>query len=198
MKNLTIPTDFFNDERIIAISSEFGIEGELSAIKLLCEIYRNGYYLEWNTLKQNFYARTFGIATDVLCRIVNRLAEYGFFNRHMLEKESILTNEDAQRRYFRPKSRRRDISNIPYLIITLVQSEDTVKEKNISTQEAGSIAINHDEDQVSSRAINESSNPVISANPNGNAPITKQPREQMRPNKIHGIKIKYVDRRKRR
>lgn len=125
MRNITISTKFFDDERIIAISGEFGIAGELCAIKLLCEIRKNGYYLEWTTLKQNFLARTFGVNADVLRAIVNRLAEYGFFSREMLEKEAVLTTEELQRVYFRPKSRRRDISNIPYLIVELVQSEET-------------------------------------------------------------------------
>ena len=123
MKNITISTKFFDDERIIAISGEFGITGEICAIKLLCEIRKNGYYLEWTTLKQNFLARTFGVNPDELRQIVNRLAEYGFFSREMLEKENVLTTEELQRIYFRPKSRRRDISNIPYLIVTLQPSE---------------------------------------------------------------------------
>ena len=42
--------DFFNDEKIVAISGEFGIKGEIVVIKLLCAIYRNGYFILWNDL----------------------------------------------------------------------------------------------------------------------------------------------------
>ena len=126
MKNITISTKFFDDERIVAISGEFGLIGEICVIKLLCEIRKNGYYLEWTTLKQNFLARTFGVTPDVLRAVVNRLAEYGFFSAKALKKYKVLTTEELQRVYFRPKSRRRDISNIPYLIIALQQAEPEV------------------------------------------------------------------------
>lgn len=127
MRNLTISTKFFEDERIIAISGEFGIAGELCALKLLCEIRKNGYYLKWDTLKQNFLARTFGVDPDTLRAIVDRLAEYGFFSLHALRMYKVLTTEELQRKYFRPKSRRRDIGGIPYLIVTLepAEPEDT-------------------------------------------------------------------------
>ena len=38
--------DFFDDEKIMAISGEFGIKGEITTVKLLCAIYRNGYFIE--------------------------------------------------------------------------------------------------------------------------------------------------------
>lgn len=134
MKNITIPTNFFHDERIVAIAGEFGACGQLATLQLLCEIYANGYFIEWNTLKQNYYARTMGVNPDELRAIVNRLAEYGVFSREMLEKECVLTSEDAQRRYFRPKTRRRDISNIPYLIITLQQAEPDCSKESVEVE----------------------------------------------------------------
>ena len=42
--------DFFDDEKIGAISGEFGIKGEITTVKLLCAIYRNGYFILWNDL----------------------------------------------------------------------------------------------------------------------------------------------------
>ena len=46
--------DFFSDEKIVVIAGEYGLKGELTAIKLLCAVYRNGYFAEWSkTLKYN-------------------------------------------------------------------------------------------------------------------------------------------------
>ncbi len=42
--------DIFEDEKIEAIAGEFGIKGELLVIKLLCAVYRKGYYVVWNDL----------------------------------------------------------------------------------------------------------------------------------------------------
>ena len=140
MRNISLPTNIFRDERIVAIAGEFGNTAQLVVIQLLCEIAAAGYFIEWNTLKQNFYARQFGIETPLLCAIVNRLAEYGYFSREMIEQDHVLTNEDAQRRYFRPRTRRRDISNIPHLIIPLVQwnpkEQPKAEEPKTSTEAA--------------------------------------------------------------
>ena len=121
MKNLSLPTNIFRDERIVAIAGEFGNAAQLVVVQLLCEIAAAGYFIEWNTLKQNFYARMFCMPTLELCAIVNRLADYGFFSKEMIEQDQVLTNEDCQRRYFRPRTRRRVITGIPHLIIPLVQ-----------------------------------------------------------------------------
>lgn len=201
MKNITISTKFFDDERIIAISGEFGIAGELCALKLLCEIRKNGYFLEWSTLKQNFLARTFGVDTDTLRAIVNRLAEYGFFSAAALKKHKVLTTEELQRVYFRPRTRRRDISNIPYLIITLEQwiPEET-KAKEVPTPKP--IDTSDKSEPSDKRESSCKSEPDIDSDKSGLVQQTAsatpvQNKSAIRlPNKLNGVKIKYVDRRK--
>lgn len=42
----------FEDEKIEAIAGEFGIKGELAVIKLLCAIYKKGYFILWDDLSQ--------------------------------------------------------------------------------------------------------------------------------------------------
>lgn len=37
--------DIFEDEKIEAISGEFGIKGEIIVVKLLCAIYKKGYFI---------------------------------------------------------------------------------------------------------------------------------------------------------
>ena len=155
MKNLSLPTNIFSDERIVAIAGEFGNTAQLVVIQLLCEIAVAGYFIEWNTLKQNYYARQFGIATPELCAIVNRLAEYGFFSKEMIEQDHVLTNEDAQRRYFRPRTRRRVITGIPHLIITLVQwiPEEPKAETTSAQTEAQPAPVQSSTDSQSAESV---------------------------------------------
>lgn len=155
MKNLTIPTNFFQDERIIAIAGEFGTAAQLVVVQLLCEISAAGYFIEWNTLKQNFYARKFALPTSELRAIVNRLAEYGYFSKEMLEQDHVLTNEDCQKRYFRPRTRRRVITGIPHLIITLVQWIPDEQPKTHAQAQAQSSAAS-----AQAQATNESAIPA--------------------------------------
>lgn len=39
--------DFFEDDKIELIEAEFGIKGSILAVKLLCKIYKEGYFYKW-------------------------------------------------------------------------------------------------------------------------------------------------------
>lgn len=109
--------DFFSDEKIAAISGEFGVKGEITAIKLLCAIYRNGYYIEWNDmLKMKLLKDLPGITEQLLDSIVSRLVRWGFFDGALFDSTAILTSEGIQRRYFAIAKRRRN-TEYPYVVI---------------------------------------------------------------------------------
>lgn len=76
--------DIFEDEKIEAISGEFGIKGEIVVIKLLCAIYKNGYFILWNDLIiAQMLKRLPGISKDLLNNIVERLVLWKFFNKDL-------------------------------------------------------------------------------------------------------------------
>ena len=76
-----LDVDFFDDEKITAISGEFGIKGEITVIRLLCAIYRNGYYIKWGDLLKFKLAKSCpGLSAELIESIVNRLIRWGFFD----------------------------------------------------------------------------------------------------------------------
>ena len=92
--------DFFSDEKIATISGEFGIKGEIATIKLLCAVYRNGYFIEWSDmLKFKLLKELPGVSADLLDQIVNRLVKWGFFDKDLFDSALILTSKGIQRRY---------------------------------------------------------------------------------------------------
>ncbi len=92
--------DFFNDEKILTIAGEFGIKGEITTIKLLCAVYRNGYYIEWTEmLKFKLLKELPGVSADLLDQIIKRLVKWGFFDNGLFDSASILTSRGIQRRY---------------------------------------------------------------------------------------------------
>lgn len=95
-------TDFFSDEKIVCIAGEFGVKGEMVAIRLLCEIYRsNGYFIKWDdALLYKLSKDITGASADLVRNVVRSLARWGFFNKDLLDSESILTSLAIQRRYF--------------------------------------------------------------------------------------------------
>lgn len=112
--------DFFEDEKIGAISGEFGIKGEITAIKLLCAVYRNGYFAVWNEpLKIKLLKSLPGINAELLEQIVNRLVRWGFFDSSCFNSDKILTSEGIQKRYFQISKRRKLKEEYPYLLINV-------------------------------------------------------------------------------
>lgn len=134
--------DFFDDEKIGAISGEFGIKGEITAIKLLCAVYRNGYFIAWNEpLKMKLLKSLPGISSELLEQIVNRLVRWGFFDSSCFGLDKILTSEGIQKRYFSAIKRRKPKEEYPYLLINVDNNPINVFNNDInvckSTQRKG-------------------------------------------------------------
>lgn len=114
-------TDFFEDEKIVALSSEFGIKGEITAVKLLCEVYRNGYYLLWSEpVRIKLLSKLKGISSCLLDDIVRRLIKWGFFDKAMFESAMVLTSRGIQTRYF--SSYKRHSGKLPYLLVNVAKT----------------------------------------------------------------------------
>lgn len=114
--------DFFDDEKIIAISGEFGIKGEITVIRLLCAIYRNGYYIKWDDLLKFKLAKSCpGLSAELVESIVYRLVRWGFFDKSLFDSVKVLTSRGIQRRYFEAAKRRLkvDEKSPPYLLINV-------------------------------------------------------------------------------
>lgn len=115
--------DFFEDEKIAAISGEFNIKGEITVIKLLCAIYRNGYFIVWSDmLKMKLLKDLPGVSADLLDCIVNRLVRWEFFDKALFNSEKILTSKGIQSRYFQAAKRRKLDEITPHLLITIPTS----------------------------------------------------------------------------
>lgn len=113
-----LDVDIFDDEKMVAISGEFGIKGEITVIKLLCAIYKNGYFVMWNDLFKFKLARTLpGMSPELIESIVNRLVLWGFFDKALFDSVEVLTSRGIQKRYFEASRRRKITGDLPYLLI---------------------------------------------------------------------------------
>lgn len=107
--------DFFDDEKIVAIAGEFGLKGEITAIKLLCAVYRNGYFIEWSEmLKMKMLRSLPGISTELLDQIVNRLVKWDFFDKGLFDSVRVLTSKGIQRRFLSISRKRLKMDKYPY------------------------------------------------------------------------------------
>ena len=126
--------DFFDDEKIVAIAGEFGLKGEITAIKLLCAVYRNGYFIEWSEmLKMKMLRSLPGISLELLEQIVNRLVKWGFFDKNLFDSVRILTSKGIQRRFLNSSRKRIKMAEYHYWLIPAeemgVSAPETTHEK---------------------------------------------------------------------
>ncbi|MBD5309058.1 MAG: DUF4373 domain-containing protein [Bacteroides sp.] len=149
--------DFFSDEKVVCIGGEFGVKGELTMIRLLCAVYRNGYFVLWNdNLKYKLKREMDGVSVELLEQIVQALVRRGFFDESLFDSESVLTSEGIQRRYFEAARFRQRDQDLPYLLIkprrnytkTNISQWETPVSQQLSTQiKRNKIKISSDEDK---------------------------------------------------
>lgn len=114
-----LDVDFFADEKIAAISGEFGIKGDITVIKLLCAVYRNGYFILWNEpLKYKMLRDLPGISPELLDQIINRLVKWGFFDEALFNSVKVLTSRGIQKRFFAITRRRNTGAELPYILVS--------------------------------------------------------------------------------
>ena len=122
--------DFFEDEKIEFVTARFGEKGGLITIKLLCNIYRNGYSIEWNEDKATIFAKRAGnnISPPLVNDVVEELVKRGFFDKSIFNSFDILTSRGIQKRYLQAITERKEVE-LREDIWLLDFPEDTKKTK---------------------------------------------------------------------
>lgn len=133
-----LDVDVFEDEKIEAIAGEFGLKGEIAVIKLLCAIYKKGYFILWNDLTQaTLLKRLPGVSKEMLNQIVNRLVKWGFFDKQLFDSVEVLTSENIQATYFEATKRRKSPKPTKYVINSNINTQDERDNADINPQSKG-------------------------------------------------------------
>lgn len=159
-----LDVDVFEDEKIEAIAGEFGLKGEIAVIKLLCAIYKKGYFILWNDLTQaTLLKRLPGVSKEMLNQIVNRLVIWGFFDKKLFDSVEVLTSENIQATYFEATKRRKSPKPTKYVINVNNNTQDERDNADINPQSKGNKSKGNkskgNETRVSSSRSNVDLNP---------------------------------------
>ncbi len=143
--------DIFEDEKFFDLQNEYGPLGEVIYLRLLCMVYRSGYYYRFDSLEKlaamlirsigNRWARDKQTVIDVILF----LAKINLFSAELMQ-EHVITSRGIQERYLAATERRQtEISEYSLLEKTNVREgilgapEKTVSatETNVSATEIG-------------------------------------------------------------
>ncbi len=98
-----VDVDIFEDEKIQFVSAKYGALGEAITLRLLCKIYRNGYFLRFSNDDILLFAKNSGYSCHLstIKEIIDELVMRNFFDLDLFVKHNILTSKGIQRRYNR-------------------------------------------------------------------------------------------------
>lgn len=138
------PANFFDEEVMELLEAKYGMLASYIVLRLLCKIYKEGYYISWGKEQSLIFIRKIGggIKEDTMEKIVELLLEKGFFHKKTYDRYGVLTSKQIQKVWLEATVRRKiDFSQLPYLLDSKPkngkQKEDTNPENVdiLSTQE---------------------------------------------------------------
>lgn len=95
----SLDVDFFSDKKIKILKARYGADGITIYIYLLCEIYKNGYYLEVDDDFQFVISDDLNMNCDKVNQVLAFLLERSLFDRKLFQSDAVLTSAGIQRRF---------------------------------------------------------------------------------------------------
>ena len=112
--------NFMEENAMEVIEAKYGIKGSAIVLKLLCKIYKQGYYIRWDEEQCLIFANKAGreVQAEEVQGIIEILFIKGILNRNSYRENGILTSENIQKVWLEAtKRRKRELSELPYLIV---------------------------------------------------------------------------------
>ncbi len=91
--------DFFSDKKIKRLRARYGNDGVMVYIFILCEIYRNGYYIDYDDDLILDISDDLNITENATRQIVNYLLSRSLFDDKLAKSVKVLTAKSIQLRY---------------------------------------------------------------------------------------------------
>lgn len=157
-----LDVNFFENNKIAIIISDYGLEATAVVLKLFSQIYKSGYYMDWNEKIGKIFSASFHTKYSyaTIMNLVNSLVEEDIFNKRMYEEYHILTSEKIQNCYFSATVRRKKqkISNPEYLLIADMIPSSTTPNEHLdddSVDKNPKIACNFEQSKVDKSKVKD-------------------------------------------
>lgn len=150
-----LDVDMFDDLKIQLTAAKYGPISELTALKLLCLIYKNkGYYLDWNADQALLLAKSMAIKTTLIEEIITELVKRDFFDKGLFKSFSILTSHGIQTRYLAASERRKKVEIITEYLLADTRHYSRIK---IEFLDVNRHAVNADKNPIDAdiNAVND-------------------------------------------
>ena len=113
-----VGVNFMEENAMEVIEAKYGIKGSAIVLKLMCKIYKEGYYIRWDEEQCLIFANKAGreVQAEEVQGIIEILFTKGILDRNSYQENGILTSESIQKVWMEAtKRRKRELSELPYL-----------------------------------------------------------------------------------
>ena len=131
-----IGVNFMEENAMEVIEAKYGIKGSAIVLKLLCKIYKEGYYIRWDEEQCLIFANKAGreVQAAEVQGIIEILFIKGILDENSYQENGILTSESIQKVWLEAtKRRKRELSELPYLMVR--PEKENGKPDNASAQQ---------------------------------------------------------------
>lgn len=94
-----LDADFFSDKKIKILKARYGADGIAIYIYLLCEIYKNGFYIKVDDDFQYIMSDDLGMSVDKVKQVLTFLLERSLFDNKLFQSDAVLTSAGIQKRF---------------------------------------------------------------------------------------------------
>ncbi|MCE8622526.1 DUF4373 domain-containing protein [Bacteroides fragilis] len=138
-----VGVNFMEENAMEVIEAKYGIKGAAIVLKLLCKIYKEGYFIRWDEEQCLIFANKAGREVQVaeVQGIIEILFIKGILDRNSYLENGILTSANIQKVWMEAtKRRKRDLKALSYLLVkNLTLQEDEAPEGENVTVNPGNV-----------------------------------------------------------
>ena len=123
-----VGVNFMEENAMEVIEAKYGIKGSAIVLKLLCKIYKEGYFIRWDEEQCLIFAYKVEreVQTGEVQGIIVILFIKGILDRSSCQENGILTSENIQKVWMEAtKRRKRDLKALPYLLVNDLTQQET-------------------------------------------------------------------------
>lgn len=122
--------DFFEDNKIRIVKARYRSDGVMIYLFLLCEIYRQGYYIKADEDFLYIISDELGIDQNKAKQVLNFLLNKSLFDNTLFSSDKVLTSAGIQRRFqlaIKERARKNPITVGRYWILSKEDTEPFIK-----------------------------------------------------------------------
>ena len=123
-----VGVNFMEENAMEVIEAKYGIKGSAIVLKLLCKIYKEGYFIRWDEEQCLIFANKAGreVQAAEVQGIIEILFIKGILDRDSYLENGILTSANIQKIWMEAtKRRKRDLKALPYLLVNDLTQQET-------------------------------------------------------------------------